>query len=179
MKYFTDLRPLFFLLVFMSGCSSVDIQDYADKTPKLVFNQFFNGQLSAHGIVKNTSGALIRTFNADIKGSWDQQGVGTLEEDFIFDDGEQQTRIWTFIPVGDGEYQASANDVTGSTVTETAGNALFMQYILQIEYQGKPMEISIDDRMYLINDSVLINESIMSKFGFDVGSFTLTIVRHD
>lgn len=50
------------------------------------------------GVVKNFSGEVIRTFDADISASWDDEGVGTLDEVFRFNDGEVQTRVWTLTP---------------------------------------------------------------------------------
>jgi len=51
-------------------------------------------------MVKDWSSAVIRTFDADITASWTEQGVGTLDEVFRFDDGEVQTRVWTLTPDG-------------------------------------------------------------------------------
>ncbi|WP_252179445.1 DUF3833 domain-containing protein [Endozoicomonas sp. 4G] len=155
----------------------MDISQYQNNQPKLSLPDFFNGPLTAHGILKNRSGEVIRYFNATLTGSWDEQGVGTLDEDFIFNDGEKQKRIWTFTPDGKGSYLASAGDVKEAVPVKTAGNALFMTYVLNILYKGEPIEVSIDDKMYLVSDHVIINESVMSKFGFNVGYLTLTIIK--
>ena len=71
-------------LVLTSACSSITVDDYADNEPTLVAEEFFDGQLTAHGVVKDRSGKVIRSFNADIKAYW-EDGIGTLEEDFVFD----------------------------------------------------------------------------------------------
>ena len=39
------------------------------------------------------------------------------------------------------------------------------------------LDLRIDDRMYLVSPDVLINESRMFKFGFDVGEILLVIRR--
>jgi hypothetical protein len=52
-----------------------------------------------------------------------------------------------------------------------------MNYNLIINYQGDDLVVNIDDKMYLINERVLINESVMSKYGIDVGYITLTIIK--
>ncbi|WP_422134292.1 DUF3833 domain-containing protein [Endozoicomonas sp. ALD040] len=165
------------MVLFLFGCSSVDISQYQDNQPTLSLPEFFNGPLTAHGILKNRSGEVIRYFNATMTGSWDEEGIGTLDEDFIFDDGEKQKRIWTFTPDGKGSYLASAGDVKEAVPVKTSGNALFMAYVLNIFYKGEPLEVSIDDKMYLVSDKVMINESIMTKFGIDLGYITLTIIK--
>lgn len=175
MRLFRFSLPLL-LLAAVSACSSVGVEDYASNSPRLVAEQFFNGQLSAHGVVKNRAGKVIRFFNADISAYW-RDGVGTLDEQFVFDDGEQQRRVWTLKPLGDGRYRASAGDVVGEAEAQIAGNSMFLDYVLRIPYQDSSLAIHIDDRMYLVNERVLINESRMSKFGVDVGELLLVITR--
>jgi hypothetical protein len=170
-----------FLIVFLlTACSSVNINQYKDNQPTLVLDQFFNGELTAHGILKNRSGEVIRYFNVTMTGTWDDKGVGTLAEKFIFNDNSIQYRTWTFTPVSTDEgmqYQATANDTLAATMIDLSGNAFFMNYDLLIKYKGDDLDVNIDDKMYLINDEVMINESVMTKFGIEVGYITLTIIK--
>lgn len=160
------------LVVF--GCSSVNIETYQENSPELDVEKFFNGTLQASGIVKNRKGKVIRHFNAAIEAAW-SDGVGTLDEKFEFSDGEIQTRIWTLTRKSSKTYIAQANDVIGKSTLRTAGNALFLKYVLQVPYKNKIINLKVDDRMYLVNESTLLNESIMTKFGFEVASITLVI----
>ena len=52
-----------------------------------------------------------------------------------------------------------------------------MNYDLLINYQGDDIDVNIDDKMYLINENVIINESVMTKYGIEVGYITLTIIK--
>lgn len=164
------------LICLLTACGSVSVDDYINNQPKLVPEEFFQGQLSAHGVVKDRGGRVIRYFNADIKAYW-RDGIGTLEEDFIFDDGEEQRRVWTLTPTGEGRYIGTAGDVIGEGAIEVAGNAMFLKYVLQIPYNNGTLDLNIDDRMYLVNPNTLINESRMIKFGFDVGAILLVIQK--
>lgn len=163
-------------LTIVASCSSVSIENYADNQPRLVAETFFNGKLSAHGIVKDRSGQVIRYFSADIDAYW-VDGIGTLDERFRFDDGEQQTRIWKLKPDGDGKYTATAGDVIGEGRMQVAGNSVFLDYVLRIPYGDDSIDVTIDDRMYLVSERVLLNESIMTKWGFRVGQITLVIEK--
>ncbi len=165
------------LLGALAGCSSVAVDDYADKAPQFSPTDFFSGQLTAHGVVKDFRGRAIRHFNADIKACW-EGGVGTLDEQFVFDDGERQTRIWTLTPNPDGGYVATAGDVVGEGNAAWRGNVMFLDYLLQLELDSGPFVVRIDDRMYRVSDDVVINESKMKKWGVSVGEILLTIVRH-
>lgn len=162
--------------VILMGCSPITVEDYANNKPAIVMEHFFNGPLTAHGVVKDRSGKVIRSFNATIEASW-QQGVGTLDEHFVFDDGEQQQRIWQLTKTAEGNYIGTANDVVGEGDISVAGNSVFLDYVLRIDYQGEPLDLRIDDRMYLTSETVMINESTMTKWGFKVGSLLLVIKK--
>lgn len=162
--------------VTLAACSTVSVEDYADKRPTLVPETFFNGALTAHGVVKDRGGKVIRSFNADIRAYW-REGVGTLEEDFVFDDGEHSRRVWTIKPAGAGRYVGTAGDVIGAGEVRVAGNSMFLEYVLRIPYGGGTLDLTIDDRMYLVNPDTLINESRMLKFGLEVGEILLVIER--
>ncbi len=164
------------LALALSACSTVKVSDYSDLKPAIVLDDFFNGSLSAHGVVKDRSGRVIRTFNASIDASWDA-GTGTLDEDFIFNDGEKQRRVWRLQPQDDGSYIGTAGDVEGKGLLTHSGNSVFLDYVLQIPYGEGTVDVRVDDRMYLVSPGVLINESQMTKFGVRVGSILLVILR--
>ncbi|MCW8858279.1 MAG: DUF3833 domain-containing protein [Deltaproteobacteria bacterium] len=175
-KRFALLISCLTAVLLISGCGSVTVTDYADRTPELRLEDFFSGQLTAHGVVKNGGGKVIRYFNADIKAYWEGP-VGTLEEDFVFDDGEKQRRVWTLTKQPDGRYIGTAGDVVGEGVAEVAGNSMFLDYVLRVAYGDGSIDLTIDDRMYLVQPDILINESEMRKFGFRVGEIVLVIKK--
>ena len=164
------------ILLIVQGCAPIKVTDYSDNEPVLNIEAFFNGTLTAHGVVKDRGGKVIRYFNADIEAHW-SDGIGTLDEHFVFDDGEKQRRVWTLKPLGDGRYVGSAGDVVGEGQLEQAGNSVFFDYVLRIPYRGGDVDVSVDDRMYLVAPGILINESRMSKWGLHVGTLLLVIER--
>lgn len=165
------------LATLLFGCSTASVDDHAAQAPAFEPENFFSGSLTAHGVVKDFSGSVIRHFQADIIGCW-ENGVGTLDEDFVFDDGEKQTRIWTLTPDGEQTYIGTAGDVVGNGQARWAGNAMYLDYALRIELDDGPIDVNIDDRMYRVSENVVINESKMRKFGFGVGEILLTIIKH-
>ncbi len=54
---------------------------------------------------------------------------------------------------------------------------MFLEYVLRVPYNDGTIDITIDDRMYLVSPTVLLNESRMSKFGVDVGALLLVIEK--
>lgn len=160
----------------LSSCSTTSIDDYANNRPALDPHQFFTGSLSAHGVVKDRSGKVTRYFNATINAHWDNE-VGTLEEKFVFDDDEIQYRNWTLTPTDKG-YAATAGDVIGVGSAQVKGNAMQLDYVLEIKYNGKPLQLNVEDWMWQVDDKTVINESTLRKWGFKVGSVQLVIVKH-
>ena len=144
--------------------------------PVMTPENFFTGPMTAHGVVKDRSGLVIRYFNADIIGTF-KDGIITLEEDFVFNDGEKQRRVWKLTKNSDGTYSGTAGDVVGEAKGEVAGNSMFLKYVLRIPYGDGDIDVTIDDRMYLTTPEVLVNESKMYKFGFRVGEILLVIVK--
>lgn len=167
------------LIAFVvNGCSGVKVSDYEGITPTMTPESFFDGNLTAHGTVKNRRGKVIRHFNATIKASW-QDGIGTLEEAFLFNDGEKQQRVWTLVKNPDGSYVGTAGDVKGEATGDVAGNSMFLEYVLQVPYDDSTVNINIDDRMYLVDQNILINQSVMTKLGFKVGEIDLVILKEN
>ena len=173
---FAKSLALVALIAVVSACGSISVDDYAGREPVFEPQTFFDGQLVARGVLKDRSGRVIRQFTADIEAYW-TDGIGTLEEDFVFDDGEESRRVWKLKPAGAGQFIATAGDVVGEGRASVAGNAMFLEYVLQVPYGDGTIDLAIDDRMYLLTPDVLINESQMRKFGFRVGEIVLTIER--
>lgn len=167
------------MLLTLSACSSVNINDYSNNSPKLITKEFFNGNLTAHGVVKNRSNKVIRHFNATIKAYW-ENGQGTLEEKFIFDDGEVQYRTWKLMPNKNNPeiFSATAGDVVGTGEGKTSGNAFNLNYVLKVKYNESTINVNVNDWMWLVNDKTLLNESTLTKFGFKVGTVQLVIVKN-
>ena len=67
--------------------AGMKIDDFANTEPKFNLMQFFEGNVEAWGIVEDRFGNLKRQFKVDMNGTI-KDGVLTLEEDFIYADGE-------------------------------------------------------------------------------------------
>lgn len=163
----------------LAACSTTSLDDYALNKPVLSPEDFFTGNLTAHGVVKNRSGKVTRYFTAQINAYWRTvEGIrtGTLEERFVFDDGEIQHRTWTLTPTPQG-YAATAGDVIGTGTARLGGNAMQLHYTLEINYDGAPLQLKVEDWMWLIDEDTLLNESILRKWGFKVGSVQLVIKK--
>jgi len=177
MKYITLLSLACSFLLTLSACSSVSISDYTKNTPKLIPQEFFNGNLTAKGVVKNRSGKVTRYFTATINAHW-KEGIGTLDEKFIFDDGEIQYRTWTLKPSDQGFFTGTAGDVIGIGDGKFSGNAINLKYVLAVKLKDSTINVGVDDWMWLVDENTVVNESVLTKFGFKVGSIQLAMIKH-
>lgn len=170
------MAALLTALFTLSGCAGPTVEQYQGNQPSFAPEQFLQGALTAHGVLKNRSGEVTRYFNATIDASW-QDGIGTLEERFVFDDGEVQYRTWTLTPTSGTTFNATAGDVVGTGTGATAGNALNLKYVLEIDYNDKKLKLNVDDWMWRVDEHTVINQSTLSKWGFTVGTIQLVISR--
>jgi hypothetical protein len=156
------------------------VADYAAEKPVLDLRQYFNGTIDAYGVFTDRSGRVVKRFTVVMTCSWQGppgQEVGVLDEEFSYSDGSRQRRIWTLKRQPDGRYSGTAADVVGQASGEEKGNAFRWGYTLQLPVDGRVFEVQFDDWMYLMNDKVMINKAVMSKFGFQLGEVTLSFVK--
>ena len=67
--------------------------------------------------------------------------------------------------------------MVGVATGVAAGNALIWRYTLSLPVDGKTYEVQFDDWMFLMDERVLINKAVMSKFGVRLGEVTLSFYK--
>jgi len=166
------------VVLLLAGCASNDVQQYAGLEPKLDLFSYFEGSTRGYGIVQERSGRLTRQFVVDITGTMDSAGNLILDEQFVWNDGEMTSRIWTISrQEGTRGLVGEAADVIGRATGATAGNALNWQYQLALVVDGSTWNLNFDDWMFLQPDHVLLNRATMSKFGLRVGEVTIAFMK--
>jgi hypothetical protein len=160
----------------LQGCASQNIDDYASEKPVLDLREYFNGIVDAWGVFTDRSGKVVRRFTVVMTCSW-QGDEGVLDEAFTYSDGEKQRRIWKLKRFADGRYTGTADDVVGTAQGQAKGNAFYWTYTLSLPVDGKVYEVRFDDWMYLMDNKVLLNKAVMSKFGFTLGEVTLSFTK--
>jgi len=164
------------LALMLAGCASVDPQVYSAEKPVLDLQRYFNGTLIGHGMFQSRSGKVERRFVVTIDAKWNGN-VGTLDERFEWSDGEKQRRVWTITKVDANTYTGTADDVVGVAQGTAHGNALYWAYTLALPVSGRTWHVQFDDWMYLIDDQVMLNTAVMSKWGIRLGQVTLSFTR--
>lgn len=162
--------------MFLISCSAPNVEHYTNSSPVFNFKEFFSGNLKAYGVVQDYKGELTRKLVVDMHATWNgSQGV--IEEDFVYDDGETQKRIWKVTLNDDNTLTGTAADVTGVAKGKSNGSVFHWNYDVELPYDGSTLNVNFDDWMYLVTQSRLINRTSIVKFGVEVGEVTLVIEK--
>ena len=122
------------------------------------------------------TGKVVRRFTVLMKCSWNGDD-GVLDEDFTYSDGKKERRVWRLKKLGNGRYTGTADDVVGTAQGQAAGNAFQWAYTLRLPVDDKVYEVQFDDWMYLVDEHVMLNKAVMSKFGIRLGEVTLAFTK--
>ena len=168
------------IILLFTGCSQTDMKEFQNNTPKLNLFNFFEGKTIAYGIFEDRFGNLKRQFRVNIDGKINNQTL-TLDEDFLYDDGEQAKRIWKIEKKIDNTqkvtYEGKADDIEGKASGSISGNALNWSYDIYLNIKGSNIKVHFNDWIYKQSEDLAINRAYVSKFGINIGSVTLVFLR--
>ncbi|MGR8920543.1 MAG: DUF3833 domain-containing protein [Gammaproteobacteria bacterium] len=152
-----------------AGCASPRLEDYADAEPAFDLAGYFDGRSRAWGQFQDRFGKVRRRFVVDIEGSFDGSTL-TLVEDFVYDDGETEQRIWTIDKTGPDTWRGSADGVVGVATGRVAGNAFNWRYTFDLKTgENETLRVDFDDWLWQQDAGVVINRAYVSKLGVALG----------
>ncbi len=172
MRILRGIALLIAATLLLTACRSVGPEAYAAETPTLDLYQYFQGKTDAWGYFADRSGRVVRRFTVAIEGTVRGNDL-VLDERFTYSDGTTSQRVWTIRRVDAHSYTGTAGDVIGTARGSAYGNALQWAYVLALEVDNRTYEVTFDDWMYLQDSRVMLNHSIMRKFGFRLGEVVL------
>lgn len=167
-----SIRPLL-LLVFVSV--SAIATSAASLANAFTFEDYFQGKTVAYGKFWAING-VNRTFRVDLDGTWDRKTL-TLVEDFVYNDGVEETKIWYFEKTGEGKYVGRRSDVEGVANVTIKGNTARYGYSLYLDAENRKNLIQLKDKMILQEDGTVVNTATVFKFGFPVGRVVVNFAR--
>ncbi len=166
------LKTFLLTLVFaVTGCSA-DLDSYQASNPRFDLFDYFEGKVTAWGMVQDYTDKQTRRFTVEIIGSVEGDTL-TLVEDFVFDDGEIDQRIWVINRDGEGSYVGEADDIIGQATGKEVGNALQWRYYFELKMDDSSVVVGFDDWLYRQDEKHVFNLTKIKKFGIEVGTITL------
>jgi len=146
--------------------------------PDLNLEEYFDGNLTATGEFYNGRGKLARSFVADVDGSWDGTTL-TLDERFVYNDGQEQRRVWYLTKTGDDAWEGRADDVVGVAEGIESGPVFTWSYFIDLPTKnGNSVKVKFDDILWRVSDSEVVNKAVIKKFGIGFGEVIITFKKN-
>lgn len=141
----------------------------------LVIEDWFAGTTYASGKFAAINGT-VRRFDVVLTGRMDGE-VFSLREDFVYDDGERDTKTWRFTRVGDDRYTAIREDVVAPTTVYLDGAIADFSYRVDLAAGEDRNIVRFFDRLTLGDDGTIRNTALVTKFGIPVARVEVNFAR--
>jgi hypothetical protein len=146
---------------------------------------FFDGDLIAYGQFQDVLGTVRRSFVVTIGGDWDGERLRVVE-DFVYEDGSVEQRIWTLVKTGpvtaDQTWEGTAPGVIGIAVGQEQGDRFNWQYQIDLPVPAadgptETLRVSFDDWMWQQTHDRLLNIAYVKRFGLDIGQVVISFEK--
>jgi hypothetical protein len=171
-------------LAVLTACTAKpSFDDPALSDRDLNLEEFFAGDLVAYGQFQDILGTVRRSFVVNIHGDWDGERL-VLTEDFVYEDGSTEQRVWTLVKTGEDSWQGTAPGVIGVATGQEDGNRFNWTYEIDLPIPSadgatETLRVTFDDWMWLLSEDRLLNRAYVKRFGFDIGDVIISFERLD
>lgn len=157
------------LVLGLASCSGrPGLSDDILTDKDLNLEEFFEGRSIAHGQFQDRFGTVKRRFVVEIEGTWDGKNL-RLVEDFVYDDGATEQRIWTLTKTGEDTWTGTAPGVLGVATGVERGDSFNWAYRIDLPVKDGTMRVDFDDWMWMMTEDRLLNRAYVSRFGVTLG----------
>ena len=164
------------LLIFVSGCNNMKLDNFANNQPIFKLEDYFLGKTTASGLFIDRFGKVRRQFTVEMEGIQEEDNF-ILNETFLYDDGEEEFRKWIIKKTGEKTYEGTSEDIKGIALGERSGNAINWHYTLKLKYGDGIMNVKFDDWLIMQNEKNVFNKATMKKFGVRLGDVYLFFTK--
>lgn len=166
-----------FAVVFLSGPGVS--QALAQSSKPLILEEFFRGKTIGKGVFESRIAGVTRPFTVYLHGTWNTKTQTLrLREDFVYDDGERDTKTWFFEKIGNGRYIGQRADVKGPALVQTGSDgALRFSYVAEVPLERGSILLRFNDTLKQLDHRTVRNTADVVKGGFRVGTVDLTFSR--
>lgn len=169
----------FVLLAACTGKPSFEDPSLSDR--KLNLEEFFDGDVVAYGQFQDVLGTVRRSFVVEVSGEWDGETL-RLQEDFVYEDGSTEQRVWTLQKTGPDSWQGTADGVIGVATGQEQDNRFNWQYEIDLpipaaDGTSETMRVTFDDWMWLLSEDRLFNRAYVKRYGIDIGDVSISFEK--
>ncbi len=161
------------LLLALAACSDpLPVTTFRDTPPTLDPIRFFTGHARSWGVLENRSGQPTSIVQTDCTGIADGPDGLRMTQKLTIGSDAPVTREWRMRRLSPGRFEASANDMVGTTIGEASGNAFHWQWTLALSPGNSLKDVTMDQWWYLQPDGSLLNRTSVRKLGFIAAEVT-------
>jgi len=158
-----------------TGKPSFDDPVLSDREFEL--QEFFDGHVQATGQFQDVLGTARRAFTVDIHGDWDGERL-RLVEDFVYEDGSTEQRVWTLRQTGPETWEGTAPGVIGTATGREDGDRFNWVYEIDLPIpsasgETETLRVTFDDWMWQLDEDRVFNRAYVKRFGFDIGDVSI------
>lgn len=135
---------------------------------------FFEGHVLAQGIFEDRAGNDRRHFTADLRGTASASAL-TLEEAFVFEDGERQRRVWDLRRGPSLTFTGRCDDGIGVARGRFEPGKAHFASSLRLPWGSRNITLSFDDVFYDMGGGLVANRSRISKFNIRLGQVLMVL----
>lgn len=137
---------------------------------------WFSGKTYAYGKFSAINGTTQR-FKVELTGRIDGSRF-TLREDFVYADGERDTKTWVFQRLDARRLTATREDVVApTTVYERADGVVDFTYRVDLEPGDERNVVRFFDRITMQADETIRNTALVTKYGLPVARVAVNFAR--
>jgi hypothetical protein len=156
-------------VLLLAGCAGRPaLDDPALSDRQLNLETFFDGPVTASGQFQDIFGTVRRRFDVEIDSAWDGETL-TLTEDFVYEDGSTERRVWSLLKTGPDTWEGTAPGVLGTATGRESGDTFNWRYTIDLPVGDDTLRATFDDWMWLMSDRTLLNRAYMSRAGIPLG----------
>jgi hypothetical protein len=144
---------------------------------QLNLEEFFDGDLVAYGQFQDILGNVSRRFTVEIDGTWDGETL-RLVEDFVYEDGSTEQRIWTLRKTGPTRGRAPRRASSARPRGAKRGTCSTGDTRSTCRSPAtRPCASASMTGCGCLSDDRLLNRAYMSRFGVPIGEVIITFER--
>ena len=157
--------PLLIALLITGCAGGLKPESFAGAGPRFDPYAFFEGPTRSWGVIESRSGQPKSRFRTEMMGRRDGTDL-VITQDFTFEDGHKQQRVWRVHRIDDHHYDATANDGVGVSHGVAYGNVFHWQYTIALSPRNPLTHLTFKLWMYLQADGeTMINRVTVTKLG--------------
>ena len=166
-------------LAGLAGCASpLKPAAFAGSSPAFDPVAFWTGRTASWGVRENRSGHPVAIVTTRTEGTLDAPDTLRMTQHLTVG-GEASVREWRMRRLGDGRFEATADDMAGTARGTASGRTFHWTWTWARDPGNALANVSMEQWMYLADDGTLMNRTLVTKLGVLVAQVSEQFVRSE